>query len=156
MEFRELAIAYPNAELSNFQFSSDRRTVCGTLTSSGETPMGFISSDTSPDTFEDRPLGIPNLTRAGSWSHPRNLSAQDRVRRQCAHQGIEVDDLAATPRLTGVRRRVAVRGPALIRWTPRRSNIFRCEQTAARRQHQVDWRKTDVSRRPRHCVPCLE
>ncbi|WP_426018820.1 hypothetical protein [Brevundimonas sp. DWR2-3-1b1] len=87
---RDLAIAYPEAELSAFAFSTDRRTVCGLVTSPGETPMVFISSDTTPDTVEDRPLGIPNLTRVGNWYHERNQSAQARVRRQCAAQGVAV------------------------------------------------------------------
>lgn len=52
--------------------------------------MVFISSDTTPDTAEDRPLGIPNLARTGNWSHERNQAAQVRVRRQCAAQGVVV------------------------------------------------------------------
>ncbi len=87
---RDLATAYPEAELSAFAFSTDRRTICGLVTSPGETPMVFISSDTTPDTVEDRPLGIPNLGRVGNWSHERNQSAQSRVQRQCAAQGVAV------------------------------------------------------------------
>ena len=84
----ELAFAYPDARLSDFRFTSDRRVVCGTLTTPGEEPFLFSSHDASPATIEDRPLGVPVLVEPGSWNHPINARGQERIRNQCRRAGL--------------------------------------------------------------------
>lgn len=87
---KALAVAYPDARLSDFHFSRDRRIVCGRLTSPGKTPLLFASHDTTPETVEDRPLGIPPLTDVENWDDEKTARQQDRVNRQCRLAGLTV------------------------------------------------------------------
>ncbi len=80
---RALAPAYPDLQLVNLRYADDLTLICGYMVASGETPLLFVSSDSTPDTI-DRPIGMANLTQSGDWSDPRQEAGQARMARQCA------------------------------------------------------------------------